>query len=40
MLAFVVIHNMVVLERKHRYTSTRVAELGGCELPTDRRRAQ
>jgi hypothetical protein len=34
MLACVVIHNMVVLERKHRYTGTRVAELGGRELPT------
>jgi hypothetical protein len=34
MLACVVIHNMVVMERKHRYTGTRVAELGGRELPT------
>jgi hypothetical protein len=34
MLACAVIHNMVVLERKHRYTGTRVAEPGGRELPT------
>jgi Plant transposon protein len=33
-LACVVVHNMVVLERKHRYTGTRVAELGGCKLPS------
>jgi hypothetical protein len=33
-LACVVVHNMVVLERKHRYTGARVAELGGRELPS------
>jgi hypothetical protein len=33
MMACVVIHNMVVLQRKHRYTGTRVAELGKRELP-------
>jgi Plant transposon protein len=34
MMACVVIHNMVVLQRKHRYTGTRVAESGKCELPS------
>jgi hypothetical protein len=29
-----IVHNMVVLERKHRYTGTPVAELGGCDLPS------
>jgi hypothetical protein len=33
-LACVVVRNMVVLERKHRHTGTRVAKLGRCELPS------
>jgi Plant transposon protein len=33
-MACVIVHNMVVLERKHCYTCTHVAELGGCELPS------
>jgi hypothetical protein len=33
-LACVVFHNMVVMERKHRYAGMRVVELGGRELPS------
>jgi hypothetical protein len=33
-IACVVIHNMVVLERKDSYTGTRVAELGGHDVPS------
>jgi hypothetical protein len=37
MMECVIIHNMVVLQRKHRYTGTHVAELGKRELPCHRR---